>query len=116
MSYNELANTIEKLVAPGKGILAADESTGTMGKRLASINLENTEQNRHDYRLMLATEIRRWEVARPGRVLMLSSSPASHIERTVATETPSLWAVAPTGRYAVELGLAMASTFTACCG
>ena len=34
------------LVAAGKGILASDESTGTMGKRLANIGLENTEENR----------------------------------------------------------------------
>jgi len=41
------------MVAPGKGILAADESTGTMTKRLAAIGVESTEQNRRDYREML---------------------------------------------------------------
>lgn len=41
------------MVAPGKGILAADESTGTIGKRLASVDTENTETNRRDWREML---------------------------------------------------------------
>merc|ERR1712183_217051 len=43
------------IVAPGKGILAADESTGTMGKRLANCGLENTEDNRRAYRQLLFT-------------------------------------------------------------
>jgi len=41
------------MVAPGKGILAADESSGTIKKRFDSIGVENTEQNRRDYREML---------------------------------------------------------------
>lgn len=55
MLYDELDATIEQLVVPGKGILAADESTGTIGKRFASINIENTEENRRQYRSLLAT-------------------------------------------------------------
>lgn len=51
----ELRKTAEAIVAPGKGILAADESTGTMGKRLANINLENNEDNRRKYRQLLFT-------------------------------------------------------------
>ena len=43
------------LVAPGKGILAADESTGTIEKRFKPINLANTEDNRRAYREMLFT-------------------------------------------------------------
>ncbi len=43
------------LVAPGKGILAADESTGTIKKRFDSIGLESTEDNRRAYRDMLFT-------------------------------------------------------------
>ncbi len=43
----------EKLVAPGKGILAADESTGTIKKRFDSINTVSTEDSRRDYREML---------------------------------------------------------------
>ncbi|WP_133136959.1 class I fructose-bisphosphate aldolase [Legionella rowbothamii] len=55
MSYEELSATMEDMLQLGKGILAADESNGTIGKRFASINIENSEQNRRDYRLMLAT-------------------------------------------------------------
>jgi fructose-bisphosphate aldolase, class I len=43
------------MVAPGRGILAADESTGTIEKRLKSINVENSEDNRRAYRDMLFT-------------------------------------------------------------
>lgn len=52
---NELRQTAEAIVAPGKGILAADESTSTIGKRFQSINLENTEENRRKYRQLLFT-------------------------------------------------------------
>jgi len=51
----ELRATANKIVAPGKGILAADESTGTMGKRFQAIGVENTEENRRLYRQMLFT-------------------------------------------------------------
>lgn len=51
----ELVGIAAKIVAPGKGILAADESTGTMGKRLSAINVENTEENRRLYRQLLFT-------------------------------------------------------------
>lgn len=47
---NEIARA---LVAPGKGILAADESSGTIKKRFESIGVESTEQNRRDYRELL---------------------------------------------------------------
>lgn len=50
-----LSETAKALVKPGKGILAADESTNTAGKRLASIGMENTEENRRDMREMLFT-------------------------------------------------------------
>jgi len=52
---NELRNIANAIVAPGKGILAADESVGTMGKRLQNINLENTDANRQKYRQLLFT-------------------------------------------------------------
>ena len=46
----------QKFIAtPGKGILAADESTGTIGKRLASIGVANNEDERKKYRTLLAT-------------------------------------------------------------
>jgi len=48
-----LHNTAVKMVAPGKGILAADESTGTIKKRFDSIDVESTEDSRRDYREML---------------------------------------------------------------
>ena len=44
-----------QMVAPGKGILAADESTATAGKRFEKIGIENTETNRRDYREMFFT-------------------------------------------------------------
>ncbi|XP_074601562.1 fructose-bisphosphate aldolase isoform X2 [Brevipalpus obovatus] len=50
-----LKSTADAIVAPGKGILAADESTGTMGKRLQNIGVENNEENRRVYRQMLFT-------------------------------------------------------------
>ncbi|EMS50182.1 Fructose-bisphosphate aldolase, cytoplasmic isozyme 1 [Triticum urartu] len=51
----ELIKTAKYIATPGKGILAADESTGTIGKRLASINVENVEANRQALREMLFT-------------------------------------------------------------
>lgn len=55
MSSSELAKVARAMVAKGKGILAADESTGTIGKRFDSIAVENTEENRRAYRDMLFT-------------------------------------------------------------
>ncbi|WP_367606410.1 class I fructose-bisphosphate aldolase [Legionella sp. W05-934-2] len=54
MSFDDLESTMDHLLQPGKGFLAADESTGTIGKRLATIGLENTEKNRRDYRMLIA--------------------------------------------------------------
>lgn len=51
----ELAKIAKRMVASGKGILAADESMKTVGKRFASIELENTEDNRRAFREMLLT-------------------------------------------------------------
>lgn len=48
-----LEQVAQAMVAPGKGILAADESSGTIKKRFDSIKVENTEENRRDYREML---------------------------------------------------------------
>ena len=55
MSAAELVQTAKAMVAKGKGILAADESTGTIEKRFDSIGVKNTEDNRRDYRNMLFT-------------------------------------------------------------
>ncbi|XP_048826606.1 fructose-bisphosphate aldolase B [Brienomyrus brachyistius] len=49
----ELSTIAQRIVAPGKGILAADESVGTMGKRLQKINVENNEENRRFFRNLL---------------------------------------------------------------
>jgi len=55
MKTESLATIAKKLVAPGKGILAADESSGTIEKRLKSINVPSTEENRRAYREVLFT-------------------------------------------------------------
>jgi fructose-bisphosphate aldolase class I len=52
---DELIKTAKYIATPGKGILAADESTGTIGKRLSSINVENIESNRQALRELLFT-------------------------------------------------------------
>ncbi|MBU6251051.1 MAG: fructose-bisphosphate aldolase class I [Cyanobacteria bacterium REEB417] len=52
---DELAATAVALAAPGTGLLAADESTGTIGKRFDAIGLDNSEANRRAYRTLLAT-------------------------------------------------------------
>ncbi|KAG8122537.1 hypothetical protein E2320_018027 [Naja naja] len=48
-----LSDIAQQIVAPGKGILAADESVGSMAKRLNQIGVENTEENRRLYRQIL---------------------------------------------------------------
>lgn len=53
MNKKSLEEIAQKMVADGKGILAADESTGTIKKRFDTIALESTEDNRRDYREML---------------------------------------------------------------
>jgi len=52
---SELAKVAQAMVAPGRGILAADESTGTIGKRFQGIQVENNEEHRRAYRDMLFT-------------------------------------------------------------
>ena len=53
MNLAELNKIANAMVAPGKGILAADESSGTIKKRFDAIKVESTEDNRRDYREML---------------------------------------------------------------
>ena len=55
MNVNDLNKIALQMVAPKKGILAADESTGTMTKRLDAIGVESTEENRRQYRQWLLT-------------------------------------------------------------
>ena len=85
MDLAELNKVASAMVAPGKGILAADESTGTIKRRFDSIGVENTEDNRRDYRELLfrSTEAMRncisgvilydetiWQKARDGTPLV----------------------------------------------
>ena len=53
MDIQQLSQDAQELVMPGKGILAADESSGTIKKRFDSIGVESTEDNRRDYRELL---------------------------------------------------------------
>jgi fructose-bisphosphate aldolase, class I len=55
MNQSELVSTARAIVAPGKGILAADESTGTIKKRFDKIGVESSEENRRAYRDLLFT-------------------------------------------------------------
>ena len=58
MNLEELNKIAVAMVAPGKGILAADESSGTIKKRFDAIKVENTEENRRDYReFMFRTDV-----------------------------------------------------------
>jgi fructose-bisphosphate aldolase, class I len=85
MNLDELNKVANAIVAPGKGILAADESTGTIKRRFEAIGVENTEDNRRDYRELLfrSTEAMRdcisgvilydetiWQKARDGTPLV----------------------------------------------
>src|SRR5688572_3976411 len=55
MATQSLSDTAGALVAPGKGVLAADESPPTIEKRFQKVSLESTEDNRRAYREMLFT-------------------------------------------------------------
>src|SRR5579872_976845 len=85
MDLAELNKVATAMAAPGKGILAADESTGTIKRRFDAIGVENTEDNRRDYRELLfrSTEAMRdrisgvilydetiWQKARDGTPLV----------------------------------------------
>ena len=47
---SEIENIAKQMITKGKGILAADESTGTMTKRLSSVNVKSTSENRLKFR------------------------------------------------------------------
>src|SRR5262245_40263374 len=53
MSTNGLEETVQALLAPGKGILAADETVGTISKRFESLGIVSTEESRRTYRELL---------------------------------------------------------------
>eukprot|EP00698_Gefionella_okellyi_P002941 TRINITY_DN12784_c0_g1_i1.p1 TRINITY_DN12784_c0_g1~~TRINITY_DN12784_c0_g1_i1.p1 ORF type:complete len:356 (+),score=80.56 TRINITY_DN12784_c0_g1_i1:53-1120(+) len=70
MAYrDELIATARALASPGKGILAADESTATIGKRFEAIKLENTLENRRAYRELLFTTPGDWEKSISGVIM-----------------------------------------------
>jgi len=66
---DELIRTAAQIATPGKGILAADESTNTIGQRFSKIKVENTEENRRAYRELLFTTPEPWETAISGVIL-----------------------------------------------
>src|SRR6476619_3712879 len=53
MNLSDLNKVATAMVTPGKGLLAADESTGTIKKRFDAIKVASTEESRRDYREML---------------------------------------------------------------
>lgn len=55
MSIEQLAETAQAMVAPGKGIIAIDESTATIARRFDSVGIPNNEENRRAYRELLLT-------------------------------------------------------------
>jgi len=55
MGMDELMGTIQSIIKPGKGILAADESVPTITKRFQALNIESTEETRRAYRTLLFT-------------------------------------------------------------
>ena len=55
MSIEELESIAQAMVAPGKGIIAIDESNSTIKKRFDTVGVPNTEENRRAYREMLLT-------------------------------------------------------------
>ena len=68
MDTNSLEKIANDLVAPGKGILAADESNGTMSKRLEAVGIEPSEENRRKYRVNLFSS-KKYENAISGVIL-----------------------------------------------
>ena len=68
MDIENLEKIAKNLVSPGKGILAADESNGTMSKRLESVGIEPSEENRRKYRVNLFSS-KNYEKAVSGIIL-----------------------------------------------
>jgi fructose-bisphosphate aldolase class I len=88
-ALNDIAN---RMVAPGKGILAADESSGTIKKRFDAIGVESTEETRRDYRELLfrSTEAMREHI---GGVILYDET----IWQDAADGTPLVEIIAATG-------------------
>ena len=75
----ELARIAQAMVAKGRGILAADESTGTIGKRFERIAVENVEENRRAYRDMLFSNITARGAKSAGSITGLREMPIENI-------------------------------------
>jgi fructose-bisphosphate aldolase, class I len=60
MGWDELYETARTILADNKGVLAADESTGTIAKRFDSIGVQSTEETRRAYRNLLFTTPSAW--------------------------------------------------------
>ncbi len=85
----ELVENAAKIASTGKGILAADESTGTIGKRFADISVENSEDNRRKYRqLLFATEGELYSFANDFFIVFFDAE-SSNLELT-SLPTPSI--------------------------
>jgi fructose-bisphosphate aldolase class I len=110
MNLADLNKVAEAMTAPGKGILAADESTGTIKKRFDAINTECTEDNRRDYREMMFRSAEGmkhisgvilydetiWQKAKDGTPLVDIIKKAGSIPASRSTKAPSRCPVART--------------------
>ena len=106
MSIEQLAETALAMVAPGKGIIAIDESNTTIKKRFDGVGIECTEENRRAYREMLLTTPNLSKyisgailfdaglLAEGDRVVLTSGD---HMEHHGATNTLRLLQVGPDG-------------------
>ena len=74
MNLAELNKVASAMVAPGKGILAADEFTGTIKRRFDAIGVDNTEDNRRDYRELLFRSAEAMAATSPGSSFMTKPS------------------------------------------
>ena len=97
MNPSELARVAGAMVAKGKGILAADESTGTIKKRFDSIKLESSAENHRAYRELL--------FAAPGAAESISGGSAANVAaaQKAFVRRARLTALATTGRYASDM-------------
>ena len=118
MNLDELNKVAKAMVAPGKGILAADESTGTIKKRFDAIGTEYTEDNRRDYRELMfrTTEAMKnhisgvilydetiWQKAKDGTPLVKLIEKAGSCPASRSTKAPSRCRTAPAKSITVGL-------------
>ena len=87
MDQHILVSTARDMVAEGKGILAADESSGTIKRRLDSINVPSTEENRRAYRELLFTT----RASRPSSAVSFSMTRPYVRRRRTAHLSPPCW-------------------------